>query len=178
MSKKDKILSIIKKNLEYTIQNESFCFLPGGRKDQDTAGSSPLGRIQDVLKRYGRFYYFLLKTFAPVYGDKLYKRKIEKLLKKYDESNIILNLGSGPTYFRNRTDIINVDIFAFDEVDIVANCEDLPIENDTVDLIINVAMLEHVKNPEAVVHEMYRILKSGGGNLLSSIYGAFSCGAT
>ena len=162
MSKRDKILSIIKKNLDYTVQNNAFCFLPGDRKSQDTAGSGLLGKMQDILKRYGKFYYLLLKIFAPVYGEKSYKKKIGKVLEEYDKSNIILNLGSGPVYFRNRTDIINVDIFAFDEVDIVADCESLPIENDTVDMIINVAMLEHVKDPEAVVHEMFRILKPEG----------------
>lgn len=163
MNKRDKIISIIKKDLDYTIQNDAFCFLLGNRKPQDTAGSSLLGRIQDVLKRYGRFYYFLLKTFAPVYSEKSYKKKIGKVLEEYDESNIILNLGSGPIHFRNRVDIINVDVFAFDEVDIVADCESLPIEDNSVDMIINVGMLEHVKNPEAVVHEMFRTLKPTGG---------------
>ena len=163
MSKRGKIISIIKKDIDYTVQNNAFCFLPGDRKAQDTAGSGLLGKVQDVLKRYGKLYYFLVKTFAPEYRDKSYKKKIEKLLEKYDESNIILNLGSGPVYFRNRTDIINVDIFAFDEVDIVADCESLPIEDNTVDMIINVAMLEHVKNPKSVVREMFRILKPGGG---------------
>ncbi len=162
MRKKDKIASIIKKDLDYAFQNNAFCFLPGDQQSQDTAGSGLLGKIQNVLKRYGKFYYFLSKTFAPVYAEKSYKKKIGKVLEEYDESNIILNLGSGPVYFRNRTDIINVDIFDFGEVDIVADCEELPIENDTVDMIINVAMLEHAKNPEAVVHEMFRILKPSG----------------
>ena len=165
MSKRDKIISIIKKDLNYTIQNNAFCFLSGDRKSQDTSGSGILGIMQDVLKRYGKLYYLLLKIFAPVYGEKLYKKKIEKVLREYDESNIILNLGSGPNYFRHRTDIINVDIFAFDEVDIIADCESLPIADNTVDMIINGAMLEHVKNPEVVVHEMFRILKSEGGGI-------------
>jgi len=163
MSKRQKIISIIKKDLNYTVQNNAFCFLSGDRKFQDTAGSGLLAKMQDALKQYGKLYYFLLRTFAPVYGEKSYKKKIGKVLEGYDKSNIILNLGSGPDYFRNRTDIINVDIFAFDEVDIVADCETLPIEYDTVDMIINVALLEHIKNPEAAVHEMYRILKPQGG---------------
>jgi len=163
MRKNDKIANIIKKDLVYTVQNNAFCFLPGYQKPQSTAGSGLQGKIQDFLKRYGKFYHFLVKTFAPEYRGKTYKMKIGSIFKEYDESNIILNLGSGPVYFENRTDIINVDIFAFDEVDIVADCEELPIENDTVDLIINMAMLEHVKNPEAVVKEMYRILKPEAG---------------
>jgi len=161
MKKRDKINGIIKKNVHYTVQNDVYCFLPGDRKSQDTAGSGMLGKTQDVLKRYGKLYYFLLKVFAPVYGKRLFK-ELEKVLENYDMSRIILNLGSGPVHLKNRTDIINVDIFAFDEVDIVADCEDLPIENNTVDMIINVGMLEHVKSPEDVVAEMHRILKSKG----------------
>ena len=103
-----------------------------------------LEKMQDGLKRYGRLYYSLLKIFAPVYGGKTYK-KIGRILKEYDELNIILNLGSGPVYFGNRTDIINADIFAFDEVDIVADCEELPVENGTVDMISMLACLNMSK---------------------------------
>lgn len=75
MSKRDKIANIIKKDMDYTVQNNSFCFLTGDRKSQDTAGSGLLGRMQDVLKRYGKLYYFLIKTFAPVYGERSYKKR-------------------------------------------------------------------------------------------------------
>jgi SAM-dependent methyltransferase len=162
INKRNKILGIIKKDLNYTVQNRAFCFVPGERKFQKTAGVGLLGKIQNVLKRRGAFYYFLLKTFAPVYGDKSYRKKILQVIEGYDESHIILNLGSGPVHYKKRTDIINVDLFAFDEVDIVADCVSLPIENGAVDMIVNVALLEHVKNPEAVVHEMFRILKADG----------------
>ena len=92
MNKSDKISSIIKKDLGYTFQNNAFCFLPGDRKPKDTAGSGLLGKTQGVLKQYGKFYYFLLETFAPVYSEKSFKKKIGTVLEEYDESNIILNL--------------------------------------------------------------------------------------
>ena len=63
---------------------------------------------------------------------------------------------------QGRKDIINIDIFAFNEVDIVADAEGIPIENNSADLIICVALLEHVKDPQAVVAEMHRIVKSNG----------------
>jgi hypothetical protein len=162
VTKRDKIIGIIKKDLDYTFQNNVFHFLAGDRKAKETAGSGLLGKIQDALKRYGILYSFFVHTFAPVYGGRSYTKQIERILKQYDESDIILNIGSGVAYVKNRKDIINVDIFAFDEVDIVADCERLPIENDTVDLIFNIALLEHVKRPEDVVQEMIRVLRSGG----------------
>ena len=57
---------------------------------------------------------------------------------------------------------INVDIFPFDEVDIVANAFELPIETETVDCIFNLGMLEYVSNPEIIVREMNRVIKPGG----------------
>jgi SAM-dependent methyltransferase len=61
-----------------------------------------------------------------------------------------------------RSDIINIDIFDFDEVDLIADAADLPLTNDAADLIINRTMLEHVPQPKATVKEMHRLLKPGG----------------
>ena len=84
------------------------------------------------------------------------------MLAKYGEDKVILNLGSGPSYFQGRRDIVNVDIFAFEEVDICAQAADLPIKSDTVDLVWNIGLLEHVESPGKVVEEMKRVLKPGG----------------
>jgi SAM-dependent methyltransferase len=71
-------------------------------------------------------------------------------------------VGSGPIFFHGRTDLINIDLYGFAEVDMVADASSLPIETETVDAIINVALLEHVKEPMMIVNEMYRTLKPGG----------------
>jgi SAM-dependent methyltransferase len=104
----------------------------------------------------------LIKIFSPVFINPFSQRKIKKILQTYDEKTVILNLGSGPNYFFNREDIINVDLFPFKEVDMVADVAALPVEDESVDLIINVAMLEHVADPKAVVREMYRMIRKGG----------------
>jgi len=104
----------------------------------------------------------MIKIFSPVLINSFSQRKIRKILKNFDENSIILNFGSGPTYYMNRRDIINVDLYPFNEVDIVADVANLPIENETADLIINVATLEHVAEPKRVVGEMHRILKKEG----------------
>jgi SAM-dependent methyltransferase len=71
-------------------------------------------------------------------------------------------MGSGPIRFQGRTDIINIDLYGFAEVDMIADACYLPIETETVDAIINVALLEHVRDPRLIVKEMYRTLKPGG----------------
>ncbi len=144
------------------MKNGVFCFLPGNGSVEPTAESGFQWKIQNILKSYGRLYYLLIKIFSPVLINPFSQKKIRKVLKNCDEKSIILNLGSGPTYYMNRKDIINVDLFPFNEVDMLANVDNLPIENETVDVIINVAMLEHVGDPEKVVGEMHRILKPGG----------------
>lgn len=80
------------------------------------------------------------------------------MLATYGKEDIILNLGSGPTYLYDRRDVVNVDIFAFDEVNIVADDTDLQIKDESVDCIINIAMMEYVPHPDRVVKEIHRVL--------------------
>jgi hypothetical protein len=83
------------------------------------AGCGLQGRVQNVLKTYGKLYYLLIKIFSPVFINPFSQRKIRKIIDAYDENSIILNLGSGLTYFLDCKDIINVDLLPFREVDIV-----------------------------------------------------------
>lgn len=159
--KAEKINSILKDGGTHTIQNDAICFLPGSRLPIQTAGVGLQGKIQNILKRYGKAYYFLLDIFKPVYSGRWQKR-IKVILSRYAEESIILNLGSGPTYLIGRRDIINIDAYAFNEVDIVADASSIPIEDNSADLIINIALLEHVKTPKEVINEIHRIIKYNG----------------
>lgn len=160
--KAKKLDRILRKDKSFNIQNGALCFLPGDRLPEDTAGDTFLGKIQNFFKQYGSLYYSLVKIFSPFISSQSYQKTVKGLLKKYGEEHVIINLGSGPNYFEGRKDIINVDIFAFDETDIVADALDLPIENGSADFIINIVLLEHVANPGSVVEEMKRILRPGG----------------
>ena len=46
--------------------------------------------------------------------------------------------------------------------DIVGDIHNLPLEDNSVDAIICIAVLEHVEEPQKAVREMYRVLKPGG----------------
>ncbi|PIE67718.1 MAG: hypothetical protein CSA23_02775 [Deltaproteobacteria bacterium] len=162
VTRTEKIHKIIKKDRPFTQQNQALCFLAGNRIPTLTAGDGPMGRVQEWLKRWGRLYYLLLYLFAPVMPSRAFSNHKRRCLDDYGEEQVILNLGSGPQRISRRGDIINVDIFAFDQVDMVADATDLPIENDSVDLILNTAMLEHVNDPQQVVSEMNRVIVPGG----------------
>jgi len=59
--------------------------------------------------------------------------------------------------------LVCVDIEDGPGVDLVADAHDLHmVESNSVDFAISVTVLEHVRYPHRVVHEMHRILKPGG----------------
>ncbi|WP_421910135.1 class I SAM-dependent methyltransferase [Methanolacinia petrolearia] len=58
--------------------------------------------------------------------------------------------------------MINIDIKSYEDVNIIATGDFLPIKDNSVDAIINIAMLEHVPHPEKLVDEMYRVIKNNG----------------
>ena len=155
MEKAQKIDFITKKGNTVDVKNNT----DGEGKNAD---KGLLGQLQNILKRKGKLYYLSLNIFAPVLSSFAYRKAIKRLLRKYGQEYIVLNIGSGPTYFNNRQDIINVDFYKYGEVDMVADIIDLPIEDAKIDFIINIAILEHVDKANTAVREMFRILKPGG----------------
>lgn len=161
-NKRHKILSILSKERQFKEINQKIVFLPTDGLQEHSTSPGPMGRLQDLLKRHGDLYRLLVKVFSPVITSGAYNKHFRKLLDLYGEDNIILNLGSGPGQLKGRRDIINVDLFPFAGVDIVADATDLPLENESADFIINTALLEHVGNPRVLVLEMKRVLVKGG----------------
>lgn len=162
MKKSEKIKRIIKPDAHYTIQNKAYCFIKGDRKPIKTAGDGLLAGIQNWLKNFAQLYSLLVNIFSPVMPTRIFQKNLKTILSEYNDKHVILNIGSGASQLKQRNDIINIDLFAFNHVDIVSDACDLPIENNKADIILNIAMLEHSKNPKSVVNEMYRVLKPGG----------------
>ena len=116
-----------------------------------------LDRIKNRLKKFNRFYRFLISLVSPVYPT----RDLRKFLNTKDlDSNVVINLGSGSSNIDSR--IVNFDIFEYDYVDVLCSIDSLPLVDNSVDSIINLAVLEHVPNPTKVVEEFHRVLKHGG----------------
>lgn len=81
-------------------------------------------------------------------------------LAEIEIGSIVVELGSGNR--RLSGDIINIDLFTFPNVDISANIENSPIASSSVDYVILDSVIEHVPRPQAVIDEVWRILKPGG----------------
>jgi SAM-dependent methyltransferase len=73
---------------------------------------------------------------------------------------VFLNVGSGNTMLDPR--LINLDSTGYEGVDFVCDAADLPIEDGSVDVVLNVSLLEHVPDPARVLGEIRRVLRPGG----------------
>jgi SAM-dependent methyltransferase len=109
-------------------------------------------KIQELFVRY-------------VYGDHNNSPSVKKALKPLIESlndpgRSGLNIGSGTTHLHPK--IKNLDIFPGKYVDIVAQAENVPCENESFDVIVTQETLEHVRDPFKAMVEIKRLLKKDG----------------
>lgn len=159
--KKERILSILGQEAT-SVQNNTFCFREGNCLPRATAGAGIVASVKNALKRHSGLYYFIVTVIAPVKPTRELCRLQKNLLERYSKnSDVVVNYGSGPRILCGRHDIINVDLFAFDEVDVASDTL-LPFKPETVDLFLSSAVLEHMPNPRMAVSEMFRCLKPQG----------------
>lgn len=73
-------------------------------------------------------------------------------------------LGSGAEalYQSNAIDLIGIDVYASPYTTLVADGHHLPFRDESFDGVWIQAVLEHVLDPQAVVEEIYRVLRLGG----------------
>jgi SAM-dependent methyltransferase len=161
-NKELKIRQILRDGETISFQNGIFTNRPGKGRPISTAGQGLVANLQDILKRYGPLYYRLIQVFSSVTPTREFNATVDKVLRQHGHDAVIVNVGSGPNRFMGREDIINLDLFDFKEVDICVEAHDIPLRDDSVDLIICISALEHVADPWAVVAEMQRICKHGG----------------
>lgn len=142
---------------------DAVSFLPdNGRQDYDRELDSDINRLKTFLKRWPRLYYAILYFGSTIFfGGLSVTGALKMVFGKTDlRDKIIVSLGSGTRRFHS--EILNLDIYPFTNVDIVADVSDLPFKDNSVDMLIAESLLEHLPNPEIAVREMFRVLKPGG----------------
>ena len=162
MTKAEKLKKIISSDENTLTQNGKLCFINGNCDPLRTAGSGIKGNIHNRLKHHRKLYTIIRNIVKPGLANPKCVKRCKGILSSFDNNSVILNIGSGPNLFMGRSDIINIDIFAFDEVDLIADAGRLPLYSQSADLVINRAMLEHVTAPEIIIDEMYRLIKTDG----------------
>ena len=97
-----------------------------------------------------------------------YKYFINLINADKNKKNILI-IGSGSrgagieALYENQNIIITgIDIYASDNVNYIADAHYLPFAEKTFDGVIIQAVLEHVLDPQCVVEEIHRVLKSDG----------------
>ncbi|MBT3586686.1 MAG: class I SAM-dependent methyltransferase [Halobacteriovoraceae bacterium] len=149
---------------KYSLANDKIHFVV----HEESPTHDSLDKIKTFFKKYPKLYGLLKDTVSPLY----LKNDIGNFLRQNGgDKKVTVNLGSGN--FAVAKNVFNLDLIAYDNVDIVSNLEKLPFKNDSVDLLIINSVLEHVPNPGVVVLEMERILRPGG-KIFASV--PFICG--
>lgn len=142
----------------FTDSNGMPCFVQDAlRAHMANERTGLINQIKTFLRRFPTLYRFLVFVISPACFTGV---SPAAFLRRYGVGSLILNIGSG--VHRYRRDVINLDIFPYEGVDVVADATALPFPEDTADAMLCVAMLEHVPNPQKVVDEMLRVLKPGG----------------
>lgn len=91
---------------------------------------------------------------------KSYSNFVEKFSQEKYKDKKIINIGSGGhDQIKNA---INVDPYRGGANTVKAFGEALPFEDESVDVALCLAVLEHVREPQLIVAEMKRVLKKGG----------------
>jgi len=158
-SENKKILNLrFKENFDFFIfRDNKLFFLP--IKDAEFLERNNdmlINRIKLFFKKYPKIFRFLYNLFGATFVGK----SPAKFLSNKGKDAVILNIGSGTKKIND--DTINLDSYPFENVDIIADATDLPLADESVDIVVNEFILEHVSSPEKVVSEITRILKPGG----------------
>ncbi len=100
----------------------------------------------------------------PIKVDKLGGPRIRDLRKNLGITGIAINLGSGQDNYEG---FINIDLGMYDPVHVVADLKKIPFVDESVELVVSNSVLEHIYDYNAVIDEVFRILKKGGYFYLS-----------
>ncbi len=100
---------------------------------------------------------------------------LEKKLNKYFRllpKGKVLDLGTGRYWnYREKIEALTyhtIDIRKEVEPDIVGDAHCIPLEDESVDIVIATELLEHCHTPQKVINEIFRVLTRGGVCLLST----------
>lgn len=114
-------------------------------------------------------YYLLTRTFLFI-NKHLYRDAIQHLAG--DLSGLVVDVGCGQAPYRplltRAAKYVGIDASQDRSADIVGEAQRLPLASGVVDSILCTEVLEHVRDPDAVVREIFRALKPGGALLLTA----------
>jgi SAM-dependent methyltransferase len=128
-------------------------------------GGASYGRDADRtsgLRRLGRR---IVRRLADVQSSIAYPGPEDALahVRAGTPSPAVLVIGSGGCRLGTAEDhVVHTDVAFAAEVDAIADAHDLPFESRSFDLVVAVAVFEHVADPARCAAEVVRVLRPGG----------------
>jgi SAM-dependent methyltransferase len=114
--------------------------------------------LKAKLKLHPKLYGALIDLISPVYPHWISERRV--LRRHMTRDVVAVDVGSGNT--RVLDEVVTVDLMPYPNVDVVGQADRLPFATGTVDIVMSIAVLEHVPDPQSAIAELVRILKPGG----------------
>jgi hypothetical protein len=98
-----------------------------------------------------------------------YPPRFLELIDEADPEAVIIDCGGGDRRVGDER-VYNLEYGRMSTVDIAADCELLPLQDGTVDLLLSQAVLEHVLHPAVAAAEILRVLRPGGVAFIEAAY--------
>lgn len=141
-----------------------YCLETPGRIAVEKETRGGINAVKSFLKQWSGLYEFLQVFFGPgisVIPHLTPRAALRRAFAPHGlKDKLVLNIGSG---VRNiGTEVINVDVYPFQGVHIIADAANLPFAEDTVDMIVCEDVLEHVTDPFGALSEFKRVIRPGG----------------
>ena len=123
--------------------------------------------MKSLIKKIKKLFLVILSPSRSIISNKEYK-SLKNLIGKPE---FVLNVGSGSStilgsefwnIINYECEIINLDLYPGENIDVVSDASNMPFENEKFDLVVCQAVLEHVDNPTNIVNEIKRVLKKEG----------------
>jgi SAM-dependent methyltransferase len=86
--------------------------------------------------------------------------RCQHLVASAETASIIFDLGAGGR--RVAPNVTTIDVQPFPDTDVVASVYQLPIRNESSDLVFATGLLEHLEDERRFLREVHRILRIGG----------------
>lgn len=143
-----------------------------------TAG--PRTRSYDLLSLLDRAPSAIVAGAAQVYTDVVpcvrllepghthgYGPQSRALIDALAPGQLYLDFGAGIKRPEDlRPNAVLLDYIQFPNIDIASTTRDIPLRDESVDLVVSQAVLEHVPDPFYIARELYRVLKPGGSAVI------------
>jgi SAM-dependent methyltransferase len=101
-----------------------------------------------------------LRTLGGDYRSREAEEAFRKVIEGRSPEALCLAVGGGPS--RMHANLVNLNMAAFSNVNVVGDAYGLPYSETAVDAVYCEAVLDHLEFPERAVSEMFRVFRSGG----------------